>query len=283
MLRKRIRRALRIEYRSKVAYVQQNWADATLCNAIELKNRPMHYLADPFLFRKDKKLYCFVEDLDYTTERGCIDVYELSSDGGVRLGTAVQEQFHLSFPFLFEYNDALYMCPELSENRDIRIYQCVEFPLKWKLHKVLMENVSAVDSMLLEKGGKWWMLTNIDPLGIGDHCSELSIFSASSPLESNWEPHPMNPVMIDAGRARNAGYVMQAGRLYRCSQGQGFDFYGKRLLINEINKITEADYQDSCACVIDATFGRSAAGTHHFHSDGQSTVFDFVTSSRINS
>ena len=33
----------------------------------------------------------------------------------------LHEPFHLSFPYLFEHDGALFMCPETSENRDIRI------------------------------------------------------------------------------------------------------------------------------------------------------------------
>ena len=173
------------------------------------------------------------------------------------------------------------MCPELSENKDIRVYKCIEFPLRWSLEKILMDEISAVDTMVFKKDGKWWMFTNIDPVEIGDYCSELSIFSANSPLESRWVPHPMNPIVVDASRARNAGLIVDGNRYYRCSQGQGFDFYGKRVLINEITELTDSSYVESCSAVITPSFGARVVGTHHLHSNGKITVFDFVTSSTI--
>ena len=36
------------------------------------------------------------------------------------------------------------MIPESHQSKDIRIYKCTKFPLKWKLHGILMKNVSAV-------------------------------------------------------------------------------------------------------------------------------------------
>ena len=137
--------------------------------------------------------------------------------------------------------------------------------------------------MMFPKDGKWWMFTNIDPVEIRDHRSELFIFSAKSPLETRWTPHPLNPVIIDASRARNAGLVVDGDTYFRCSQGHGFDFYGKRVLINEIKELTDTSYCESCSSVITASFKAGVVGTHHLHSNGRITVFDFSTSSKINS
>ena len=46
----------------------------------------------------------------------------------------------LSYPYLFKYDTKLYMCPETSQNNDIRIYECEIFPLKWKLKNIIMTN-----------------------------------------------------------------------------------------------------------------------------------------------
>ena len=275
ILSKRLKRLCNISYRSNVAYVQQDWRNAELWRGAVLKNTPFHYLADPFVIYRNGKNYCFVEDFDYLKQRGSIAVYELTDTGGVRVGTALEESFHLSFPYLFEYQGELFMCPESSENRDIRIYQCIEFPLRWRLKKIAMEKISAADTMIFPKNGKWWMFTNIDVVGIGDHCSELFIFSANSPLETEWTPHALNPVIVDASRARNAGLIMDGDIYYRCSQGQGFDFYGKQVLINKITELTDHSYHESCSCVVTPSFKAGVVGTHHLHTNGKITVFDF--------
>jgi hypothetical protein len=283
ILLKRLRRLFSIAYRTNVAYVRQDWRNVELWKGVRLTNSPFHYLADPFVIYKNGKNYCFVEDFDYLKQRGSIVVYELTDAGGVRVGIALEENFHLSFPYLFEYQGELFMCPESSENRDIRIYKCIEFPLRWRLQKIAMEKISAADTMIFPKDGKWWMFTNIDPVEIGDHCSELFIFSANSPLETRWTHHPLNPVIVDASRARNAGLIVDGDTYFRCSQGQGFDFYGRRVLINKITDLTDFSYHESCSCVITPSFGAGVVGTHHLHSNGKITVFDFSTSSRISS
>jgi hypothetical protein len=282
-LMKRIRRLLNIDYRWNVAFVHRDWRNTEFERGIELKKGSFHSLADPFVISKNGKSYCFVEDLNHLKNRGSIAVYELTEFEGILVGTALEEDFHLSFPYLFEFQGELYMCPESSENKDIRIYKCIEFPLRWKLEKIVMDKISATDTMLFRKAGKWWMLTNIDPAGIGDYCSELFLFSANSPFDTDWKPHPRNPVVVDASCARNAGFVIEGDRYFRFSQGQGFDFYGKRLVISEITELTDTRYCESHLSVVTPSFGRGAIGMHHLHTNGKTTVFDFAIRSKIKS
>ena len=263
-----------------VAFLRSDWRNAVLWRAIDLENPPWHYLADPFVISRNGKDYCFVEDFDYRTGRGSISVYELAGRGGVRIGTALAEDFHLSFPFLFEYQGELFMCPESSEAKEIRIYKCVEFPLHWKLDTVMMRNVNAVDSVIFEKDGQWWLLTSIDPVGTGDYRSELFAFHATSPF-GEWVAHPLNPILVDATCAGNAGLIVEAGRIFRVSQRQGFDFYGRQSLINEVVELTTQTYRETSLCTITPTFKRGVAGTHHLHSNGRVTVFDYVRRSWI--
>ena len=144
-----------------------------------------------------------------------------------------------------------------------------------------MANISAADTMLFERDGKWWMFTNTDLVGDNDYCSELSIFHSDSLLGDCWKPHALNPIFVDAARARNAGLVKDNNSYFRVSQGQGFDCYGKRILINEIAELTELSYAENTISVITPAFAIGAVGTHHMHSNGKVTVFDFLTRSRV--
>ena len=166
------------------------------------------------------------------------------------------------------------MCPETSENRDIRIYRCIDFPLKWQLEKIAMSGLSAVDTMLFERGGKWWMFTNIDPAETGEICSELYIFSAASPFADTWQPHAKNPVLFDATCARNGGLLVDGSELFRVSQRQGFDRYGKGSQINQVLTLSDEAYEECCVARIDPVFRKGLLGTHHLHSRDGITVFD---------
>ncbi|MEZ5649530.1 MAG: hypothetical protein R3E87_03165 [Burkholderiaceae bacterium] len=167
------------------------------------------------------------------------------------------------------------MCPETHERGQIRVYVCTGFPLQWQLHTVLMDSVSAVDTMLFPRDGRWWMLTNLDACGTGDLCSELHLFHAASPLSREWTAHPMNPLIIDPRRARNAGLVRDGARLYRVSQRQGFERYGESVAIHEIEQLDTRRYRERTIRHIEPGIVDGATGTHHLHSTGRITVFDY--------
>jgi hypothetical protein len=278
---KRYRRLMSIENQWNVAFLRSGWRNADFRRATAIANPPRRYLADPFLIAKDGQLFCFAEDYETREGRGSISVAELRDVGTNFVGIALAESFHLSFPYLFEYRGALYMCPETSEIREIRVYKCIEFPLRWCLERVIIKNISAVDTMLFERNGKWWMLTNVDSSESGDHESELHLFSAESPVSAHWTPHPQNPIMIDATRARNGGLIRDGDRLFRVGQYQGFDFYGKSTSVNEIIRLDEDEYVEQCVQTNLPDFQRGVLGTHHLHSVGETTVFDFVRLGRV--
>ncbi len=257
-----------------ISLLSGKWDKSVLWRSTEVKNPRGRFWADPFLYSYQGRTFCFVEDFVCKTNRAHITALEIVGTKVVEHGIAVKEPFHLSFPFLFQYTGELYMCPECSESGQIRIYRCTEFPLKWELQKVVMEGVSAADTVLFEKGGKWWMLTSLDESGVVDHCSELYLFSSDSPLDTNWTPHPLNPIRIDASGGRNAGLIIDGEKLFRLAQRQGFDQYGQGLLVYEIKIISESVYLEALVSEINPTFRRGLRGTHHLSTDGKTTVID---------
>lgn len=262
--------------RWSVAFNFSDWRNLVMWRSIKIKNPANHFLADPFVVQHQNENYCFVEDYDYLAAKGTIAVYKLHAKEAVRMGEAVVEPFHLSYPYVFEYDSKFYMCPDTSGTNDIRIYECENFPLQWKLKQIVMPDVSAADTMIFEKDGIWWLFTNIDPVHYGDHCSELFIYYADTPLTDRWTPHPKNPIVVDSTRARNAGVLFDGNSLYRVSQQQEFGRYGKATLINKIIHLSKTDYREDTVFKIEPNFFNGIKGTHHMHSNGKVTVFDFV-------
>lgn len=266
---------LKNNYRWGVAFRPQGWQNLVMHRALTIPNPPGHFLADPFILSAGQQSYCYVEDYDYAQAKACISVYELQNERAVRIGPAIQEPFHLSFPFLFRYQSRHYLCPESSAAREIRLYECAALPDQWTLKKILMTNIAAADTMLFEYEGLWWLLTNIDSAGIGDYCSELHLFYAPQPVTDVWTPHPLNPVIVDPNRARNGGLLFDGPTIYRVSQRQGFDAYGKAAGINRITVLSRTDYREEAIAAITPDFFPNIKGTHHLHSDGRFTVFDY--------
>lgn len=274
-------RMLMLRQRWGISLLSGRWDRSVFWRSTEVRNPRGRFWADPFLYSYDGRTFCFVEDFVYRANRGHITALEIIGTKVVERGVAVKEPFHLSFPFLFRYKGGLYMCPECFQSEQIRIYRCTEFPLKWELQAVVMEGVSAADTMLFEKGGKWWMLTSLDESGTADHCSELYLFSSDSPLDTHWKPHPQNPIRIDARGGRNAGLIVDGGKHYRLAQRQGFDQYGQGLLVYEIKTISESIFVEELVSEINPTFRRGLRGTHHLSTDGKTTVIDHLSCSLI--
>jgi hypothetical protein len=274
-------RRLKIEQRWNVSYVYADWRNVDLRRARTMPWMRGRYLADPFVLERDGRTFLFVEDFVYRTGRGHISVFELLADGPRELGICLQEPFHLSFPFLFEFEGNLYMCPETNEAREVRVYRCDEFPLRWSLAAVLMHEIVAADPVLFERDGRWWLLLNRDYAADGDLCWALDIYSADSPLSNKWIPHPLNPVCTDSLCARNGGFLVEGTRRFRPAQRQGFNLYGLGLSIFEIELIAADDYRERQLRVIKPDFRPGLIGVHHMTSTGHLTVVDHLSWSYI--
>lgn len=258
-----------------VSYMGSEWINAVLWKGKTIPNPKNHYLADPFVFYRDDLSYIFVEDFDFIKNKGVIRLYKIEDDNAIDFGVIIEEEFHMSFPYIFEYDGEVYMCPETSQNQEIRLYQCVEFPCKWIFHSVAIKNIHAVDSMIFKQNGLWWLFTNIDNSKVEEYCSELSIFYSDNPLSGKWLPHKKNPVIVDSDHARNGGFIILDNNYYRVSQRQGFLTYGKSISVRKIDKLNKNQYSESEYSVLNADFNKSAFGMHHMHSDKSIIVYDY--------
>jgi hypothetical protein len=277
LLRKLGHGLFRYRERWSVSFTRGDWRQAAFWRATQVKTPARRFLADPFVWEHEARTFCLVEDYVYREHRAGISAFEITSTGATDVVPVLAEPFHLSFPFLFEYDGGVYMCPECYQSRQIRLYRAVEFPYKWEFVKPVMTDVSASDSMLFERNGRWWLLTNLERTGRGDFRSELYLFSAESPLSDTWTPHPKNPIKIDPAGGRNAGLLRDGHRLFRAGQVQGFDRYGEGIRLFEIVSLSPQDYCERLVTEIRPEFRRGLLGTHHLASTGKVTVVDSHT------
>ena len=277
----RARRMFRYQERWGICYAPTDWRKAVLWRGIQVKTPPGHFLADPFVATHSGRTVVFAEDYDYAVGRAHITAIELTAEGAKPLGDVVKEPFHLSFPYLFEVDGKLYMCPESRAARQIRIYECTDFPLQWKLAAVAMNDVDAVDSMIFRKDDRWWLMTNISRNGASECGSELHLFWSHTPLAGEWEPHARNPIVADPGVARNGGLLNGGADLYRVAQNRQFDSYGTSAQLFRILRIDPTDYLEQAVCNIQPGFSAGISGTHHLHSNGHYSVWDFKKWERV--
>ena len=187
-----------------------------------------------------------------------------------------KRKFHLSYPFLFSYQNELYMCPESHKSRSIRIYKCVEFPLKWEFHKTIMKDVFAVDTNIFFQEGKWWLVSNLDKSKTNDYESQLYVFYSDNPLSTNWIEHKNNPVIFDSSKARNGGFITDKTGNYRVYQRQGFDLYGESFGVSKIDFISHEEYFEKNLFKVKPEFFPNIKATHTFNYSEGLLVIDYL-------
>lgn len=231
------------------------------------------FYADPFLFDRNGETFLFFEDYRYREGRALICCAKVAADG--TLGEAIEvlrRPYHLSYPFVFEHEGAVYMIPETRENRTVELYRAEEFPWRWTLDRVLLEDVSAVDATIHRQGDRLWMFVGLSN-GRFSNCDEVALFSSRS-LSGPWQQHPKSPIVSDVRRARPAGAVFQDnGRLIRPSQDCG-KAYGYGLVFSEIVSLSETEYEEREIGRIDPGWLAGNLGTHTYTRSEQFEVID---------
>ncbi|CAL9086892.1 unnamed protein product [Musa acuminata var. zebrina] len=207
---------------------------------------PSNFVADPFLYIQEDILYLFFETKNSVTLQGDIGV-AMSKDKGAtwhHLGIVLDEEWHLSYPYVFSYQDQIYMMPEGSEKADLRLYRAVNFPLRWTLEKVILKK-PLVDSFIINHQGYFWLFgSDFSSVGAKKN-GELEIWYSSSPL-GPWKSHKQNPVhnMDKSLGARNAGRPFTyKGELYRPGQDCG-GTYGQRIRLFNVKVLAKDEYEE---------------------------------------
>lgn len=233
------------------------------------------FWADPFPVEEGGEHYVFFEEFPYKEAKGVISYLKLGPAGGIVEGPVrvLERDYHLSYPFVFEWRGERYMIPETGDRRTVELYRCASFPREWKLERVLLEDVRAVDATLHEQGGVWWMFANVAEEGVARNWDELHLFYADSPL-GPWRPHRRNPVKSDARGARPAGRLFwRDGQLYRPAQDCS-KRYGYAVAINRVERLDAEEFREREVWKILPGWRENVLATHTLNQAGRLTVID---------
>ncbi|MFK8077297.1 MAG: hypothetical protein AB8B84_11975 [Granulosicoccus sp.] len=268
--------------RWSVAYCYHDDFRQSLWRYKDIKNPKGRLLADPFVVENNGDNFIFVEDLFFHDHKGRISVLKVDRDDYEFMGVVLEEDFHLSYPFVFKDGGDIYMIPETSQNSDIRLYKSIEFPLRWEFEKQLMTDVGAADTMVFKIDNLWFMLTNICSANVKDYQSELHIFYSEDFKSDEWKPiETGNPVIFDPLRGRNGGFFRHNGKLYRVNQVHGQAHYGKNFRVNEIEVLTKEKYAEKEVSIVQPNFKKSTVSTHHFSANEKVAAVDFARMERL--
>jgi hypothetical protein len=208
-------------------------------NSDHVTDVPAKFVADPFLIQEDDTWYMFFEVYNLNTEQGVIAV--ATSKNGKRWKykqIVLDEPFHLSYPYIFKWDDDYYLIPESYENNSVRLYKADDFPYQWTYLGTILEGREFLDPSIAYYKNKWWLFAS----ETGN--DTLRLYFADD-LIGPWVEHPESPIIEgDKNIARPGGRVLvYDDRIFRYTQ-DGEPTYGNQIWAFEITELTETIYQE---------------------------------------
>lgn len=199
---------------------------------------PASFVADPFMIHANSWFMFF--EVMHRSGKGVIGLAQ--SDNGVEWNyerIVLEENFHLSYPYVFEWQHEYYMIPETLGANGVYLYKANDFPFRWSLTARLIEGRCA-DPSLVRFNDLWWLFLCSTPY---QH-DTLRLYFAEH-LTGPWREHPQSPlVKADVTRARPAGRILALnGKLVRFAQ-VCVPRYGSRVRAFDILELTTSSYAE---------------------------------------
>ncbi len=209
---------------------------------------PVVIAADPFLAVKDDTLYLFYEEYRYRS-RGIIKMTSTNDlNSWTKPQVVLSENFHLSYPWVFEHDGQWYMLPETGASHEVRLYRAVnntfdrfEFVKSILTHDDgdAMPVIDFCDSSIVKRDGVYYLFTTVNH-GKGN---ELHLYY-SDQFDGGYKEHSLSPLIIDDRCGRNGGALLEHnGNLYRFAQDCVGE-YGKNIHVFEVKNLSKTQYQE---------------------------------------
>lgn len=250
-----------------------NIFESTLYKVKQIPLPKNEFWADPFIFEYKEQYYIFFEKYSYKERKGKISCGRLHNHELINIQDIFDFEYHLSYPFIFEEDNEIFLIPESSEAKELTIYKNIEFPNKWEKFSTAFEGESVVDATYYkDRSGIRWLFIN---KGYHDNASSLYIYRIDSLTLNKIEPHYMNPVIIDSRIARGAGPIFEYNDMViRPSQNNSKGIYGYGLNLNVIKKLTIDEYEEENLISVEPNFKKGLMATHHIHQGEDMFIID---------
>lgn len=236
---------------------------------------PGTFWADPFPLTYHGRHFIFFEELPHDSLRGRLLAIEVFEHRDACAPVVVLERdYHLSYPHVFHWQGELYMVPETRNGGRVELLRCVDFPSRWELHKLILDDIRAVDATLWHQDATWWMFVNV-ALDGGNTADELHLYFADS-LQGDWQHHPASPLSADLRCARPAGPLFaRDGVVFRPSQDSA-ECYGHALWLNQVEQMDRRVYRERSVARIAPDWHPAVSCVHTLGQAGRLTVLDCV-------
>ena len=202
---------------------------------------PAAFVADPFICKFGERWYMFFEVMNRVNWRG--EIGFATSEDGRRWQyqrIVLAEGFHLSYPYVFEWQHEHYMIPESRQANEVRLYKATNFPHEWSHVRTILQG-PLVDSSIFRYQDRWWLFAatqvNADP-------PSLRLYAAND-LMGPWLEHPSSPILkANHHLSRPCGRIVFVNdRPIRFAQDV-FPVYGSRVFAFEILDLSSETYKE---------------------------------------
>lgn len=226
--------------------------------------------ADPFLFVRNDTLYMFYESMR-NADKGIIKmVHTTDLIHWSQPVTVLVEPWHLSFPFVFNLNDGVYMIPESEACNEVRLYKANEDLSSFTFVKTLLQQehtdnifFNYSDSHVFQKDGICYLFTSV----YYKWEYHLELYYTDDLLLHPLRLHPQSPICIGNHFGRCGGSLLQtADGLLRVAQDCE-QSYGANISLLKVLELTPEKYAEKVMMedIFHVTDDPSQDGGHQLH------------------
>lgn len=230
------------------------------------------FCADPFGLPAAHGTQIFIESYNAASGRARIDTVHFANRRFGPQSAVLSADLHLSYPFVFTWEDEVYCIPECWATREVALYRATAFPQRWEKLAVLIRDFEAVDATPLHFDGRWWLFCTEKK----DRGSSRRLYIYHAPqLPGPWRPHAGNPVKLGTDGTRPGGTpFVHDGKLYRPAQDNSRT-YGGRIAIQRVLALTPDRFAEETHCYVEPdSSGPYPHGLHTLSAAGSCTLID---------
>ncbi|MDF7674817.1 hypothetical protein PT277_05705 [Acetobacteraceae bacterium ESL0709] len=159
-------------------------------------------LSDPFGLWRGDRLFIFVKAYNKHSFRSTIRV--LVYDSAFTLletAPALEEEWNLGYPQLFEHDGGIYMLPEAHASGRLSLYRAVNFPTEWEKVQGFEFPLSVVRGTMFYHAHRWWLFWS--PADSVRRKEDTLHIAVAEELTGVWAD--MGPFLTDRGGAVPGG------------------------------------------------------------------------------
>lgn len=197
-----------------------------------IPNTPKYWFADPLLIEYKGRLFVFCEAFNKKKNIGELAVMECVDGNWTNPKVVISNKYHMSYPFVFNYEGIYYMIPESAENNSLELYICHKFPYIWEKKCNLLENTKLADPTVIMKGKQIYLYAYTEKKG-----EYVGYLYNVDPIQGLCSLLHTKQYLANEGRP--AGPVIPTSEYYIRSSQDSRIMYGQSIIWNKFRIVDE--------------------------------------------